>query len=243
MGQVEFTQEMDRMARENGVSADPRRLTQLLKADVDAGAEFINIFQHGKEVLIITSLGTHSAIYSLLSTRVRWSIPHSELESVRAIRTAPKGNVWDRLELNTATKYQEFTFGYNSPSGQVATARHIAQHNAEVAATEIHRLLDQRSDARAVDPDLQAAYRHMEVRRAGVPLDTESSEGWTRDDLQELYMWMREAYIRRKYQAVWARRCALGFSMGRMDATQVQWFWINALPAMAGLKLNPGLPA
>jgi hypothetical protein len=238
MGSADFTEEMRRMARINGVAVDEAKMTQLLRADVDAGAEFINIFKHQKEVLIITSVAVHALVYGLVSARVLWSIPHGELESARAVRSAPKGADWDRLELDTATKSQEFTFGYNAPGAQTATKREMAKHNAEVAAAEINAILDRRSDARSVDPDLQAFHRHLEARRSGVPLGTESSEGWTRDDFQVLYMWMREAYIRGEYQVVWARRCALGYGMGENDATKTQWFWINALPAMAGLKLN-----
>jgi hypothetical protein len=37
---------------------------------------------------------------------------------------------------------------------------------------------------------------------------------------------------------VWERRCALGYGIDHTNATQIQWFWLNALPAMSGLKLK-----
>ena len=98
MGEDEIVREMERMADENGVLVDATRVTRMLRADIDAGGEFINILRHAnkkREFLIITSLASHSVVDSMLSPRVQWSVPHSELKSARAVRSAPRGDVWE----------------------------------------------------------------------------------------------------------------------------------------------------
>jgi hypothetical protein len=242
MDQGEFAQEMERMADTNGLLVNTTKLTRLLRDDVDAGADFINIFQdpfEKKELLLITSVATYSVLSGLFSSRIQWSIDHEDLEGARVSRSLAGGNVWDGLILVPKNGRQRFfVFGLNPQGGQMAMAREIAQHNAEVAAAEIQRVLDGRAQPQAVDPELEALHRGLRMRESGVPLDTESSQGWTRDDFEELRIWMGESYDRREYHAVWACRCALGYGMDRTNATQIQWFWVNALPAMSGLKLK-----
>lgn len=49
---------------------------------------------------------------------------------------------------------------------------------------------------------------------------------------------MFDSWKEEKYAAIWARRIALGSGLEKRSASQLEWFWINVFPALAGLELD-----
>jgi hypothetical protein len=49
---------------------------------------------------------------------------------------------------------------------------------------------------------------------------------------------MQQRFDGGDYAAVWERRVALGYSLSQNEAPAETWYWVNALPALAALRLG-----
>lgn len=55
-------------------------------------------------------------------------------------------------------------------------------------------------------------------------------------DLGKLRVSMKGRFDDSEYEAVWARRLGLGYSLAQEGASIETWFWVNALPALSALR-------
>ena len=92
--------------------------------------------------------------------------------------------------------------------------------------------------ARVSDPALEKHYRAIALVQSEPDSDTESCDGCTEQDYLRLFGWLKSAFGSGQSRPVWERRLALRYKLGQHDATREPWFWINALPALAGLNLG-----
>jgi hypothetical protein len=135
-----FRSEMRRMASANGIPfLKEDKVVDLLRSEVNNGARFINIFRgHDKnDLLLVTSVATHSAKNKMLSVRLVWSVRHDELRTIRPHRHTFQCYVIDDLQLLTDNAEREFRFGFNAPRYDTETQREIAQDNCQTAAAQI----------------------------------------------------------------------------------------------------------
>ena len=86
------------------------------------------------------------------------------------------------------------------------------------------------------DPELAELQRSMLAAeaeppgRADGPLDAPA--------MTRTVEWMQAGYAAGRLQEVWERRLQHGYGAGQDDAPQATWFWFNALPALAALRLG-----
>jgi hypothetical protein len=216
---------------------DADRLLRLIGYEIEEeDADFVNIFRRTndkKEFLLITSVSTWALMSGLFRAQVRWTLRHDEVEDAAVERGTLHGYVFHDLVLEAAGDRYEFRFGLNDPSGASAMPREITEQNARLALHEITELV-KASRKTSADPDLETSHRSRALVEAEPDCDTESSDGWTPGDYAHLVAWMRGA----KPRDVWERRVALGYRLQQNDAVQKDWFWVNALPALAGLRLG-----
>jgi len=141
------------------------------------------------------------------------------------------------LVLEARDQTYEFAFGFDDSGGASRLKRDIAEQNATVAANEITSTIEAYFNA-PVDPAFEELKRSMALIEAEPDADTESSEGWVLEDYADLLSWMREEWRARERRTIWEQRVALGYQLVQGPATQNQWFWINAFPAMAALRIG-----
>lgn len=231
------------MAGDNGVLLSrEKKLMEVLSADVTRDASFINIFKGAgpHELLIVTSLGTHAVTAGPMWVRESWGVPHDQLQRVRSNRGVFRGYVSDTVELTTTSNSRQmFQMGFNEQTSDHRAQREIAEHNAEIAAKEIARAHDAAMPREsASDPDLDATLKSLDMTDTGPPVDTESTQDLSPQDVARLAMWIADEFAKPNYQAVWERRCAFGLGLEENKCTQEQWFWLNALPALAAIALG-----
>jgi hypothetical protein len=53
-----------------------------------------------------------------------------------------------------------------------------------------------------------------------------------------LAAWMRREFEAGHHQAVWEHRLHLGYEFGQQDLGDRDWFWLNAYPALAALRIG-----
>lgn len=73
MGEDQFRAELRRMADRNGVLIIKEdKLVGVLRRDIDAGAEFVNVFRGSQrnDLLIVTTVSTYAVSVKLLSVKV-----------------------------------------------------------------------------------------------------------------------------------------------------------------------------
>jgi hypothetical protein len=254
-----FKDELVRMAQENGLLAGLREneLVAALRSDIDAGARFINLFRDPvtrKNLLVVTSVATHLVQVSMFSTKVKWSVPHKALDSVRHVRRVSSHFVVDELRLiDRARRVRVFTFGISDQDVNFQTLRDMAEENANIAVATIRRQAEAKSGAvpdgvlipkardrqrEQRDRELEQLQRKMALIESGPPPDTEPSDHWTEADYERLHAWMLDRWGEAKYKEIWTRRIALGYGLAQRSATDSLWFWINAWPALSGLELH-----
>lgn len=235
----QFAEELRRMGRQNGAYLDANRLVPLIDGEIDSGAECINVFHsliNKREYLLVTSASTRFIDSGLFSMKVRWMVPHEDIVEVSHSRRLQMRYVRDVVVLETRDRTYEFTIGFGEASG-MAQMLAIAENNAEVAVGEIRGAMRALSQP-AADPDLEAFHRSIALAESGPTPDTEPSDDWVDTDYARLIAWLDDAYKNGRRKAVWDRRIALGYQLGQGPATKAQWFWINALPALAGLGIG-----
>jgi hypothetical protein len=235
-----FVKELQRMGQQNGAWLDPDRLLPLVGAEIDAGATFVNVFHSlitKKEYLLVTSTSTRFIEDGMFKMKIGWMVRHEDLDDVNPRRLLQGSYARDQVVLQARGRTYDFTMGFSERASMGKDMRDMAEHNAEVAANEIKSCLS-RLTSPSVDPDLAEFHRSIALAEAGPTPDTESSEHWTTADYERLSSWLVTTYDKGQRKAVWQRRLALGYKLGQGPATREQWFWINALPALAALELG-----
>jgi hypothetical protein len=238
----EFTKELYRMADMNGIYVNADRVLRIMCDEIDdEDARFVNVFNqvgHKNELLVITSVSSSSLVQGLLRTKVEWQVRHEDLREVRAQRGLFRGYVHDDLVLEARDKSYRFQFGFFQGTAASKHWLEMAQDNAGTAEAEISQFVGPRPRVAAADPALEELHRSMALIDSEPPSDTESCEGWTLDDYEALFNWMKTAFSRDQHRPIWERRLALGYNLDQQEASNELWFWINAFPALAGLNLG-----
>ena len=93
-----------------------------------------------------------------------------------------------------------------------------------------------RSQHRSGDPDLEQFHRSMAASEAGPAVEPEDPDRFSPAEYAGIVTWMREAYDGGRFEAVWARRLDFGYGVGESHMSGDDFFWFNALPALAALK-------
>lgn len=229
------------MAQRNNVVLDIDKAVDLVRSDiVDNDAFFVNVFRSTaakNDLLLITSESTLSLQARLFKLKVMWEVRHEDLEDVRSTRGQLGRYVYDDVLLEAYRRQFTFRMGFIDALPMAKVMLDIAKQNAAVAAQEIRGALDL-FRSRSLDPGLRQMREAMQLIDASPPSDTESSEGWGTFDYANLAAWMCSTFDGGIEKAVWERRLALGYSLGRGLAEPGDWFWINALPALAALDLG-----
>lgn len=143
------------MASANGVPFfKDDKVVDLLRSEVNSGAEFINIFRgyDKNDLLLVTSVATHFVKNKMLSVRLVWSVRHDELRTVRPHRHTFQGYVIDDIQLLTNATEREFRFGFNAPRYDTETQREIALHNCQTAAAQISDARPSAASGRSAAP-------------------------------------------------------------------------------------------
>ncbi|MGO9560112.1 MAG: hypothetical protein ACLPYW_13645 [Acidimicrobiales bacterium] len=233
------------MSSRNRIPIDDAKLSALLRAEINQGAKFVNILNGPvslKECLVVTSLATHYVQGGLFKVKIKWSIPHKALDDVYYERGSFQGRVTDKLIFLTGGERRQFVFGMSESGPASKAKRDAAENNAKVAEDEIRTakayLQHVEQNAAAPDPEVDRFERAMALVQAGPIPDTEPSDHWTNEDYIRVVGWMFDAWEEKKYSAIWARRIALGSGLEQRSASQLEWFWVNALPALSGLQLG-----
>jgi len=221
---------------------DVQKLLPLIRPEIELeDAVCINVGKKvasKKEYLLITSVATHSILSTFSSTKIVWSVRHADVTNVSASRSLHGRYVADYLRIEAQGRVYEFQFGFMDNMPSAKELRDIAEFNTNLMVKEIKQQVEARSVNRPVDPDLERFHRGRALIDSEPPSDTESCEGWTRDDYEALFNWMKTALSRGQQRLVWERRLALGSKLGQHEASNEVWFWINAFPALAGLNLG-----
>lgn len=242
MSSVEqFSADLERIAQRNGVFLDLDRTIDLVRSDiVDNDAFFVNVFRSTaakNDLLLITSESTLSLRTRLFKLKVMWEVRHEDLEDVRSTRGQLGPYVYDDVLLEAYRRQFTFRMGFMDALPKAKVILDIAKQNAAVAVQEIQGALDL-FRSRSLDPGLKQMRDAMQLIDASPPSDTESSEGWGTSDYANLAAWMCSTFDGGMEKVVWERRLALGYSLERGPAKPGDWFWINALPALAALDLG-----
>ncbi|HUD05470.1 MAG TPA: hypothetical protein VMR18_00915 [Candidatus Saccharimonadales bacterium] len=221
---------------------DQDKLVAALQAEINQGAEFVNIFPSvgsDKSYLVVTSVATHSVAGGMFSVKVKWSVPHKALDNAYYQRGTMGSMVMDKLFLEASGRREQFVFGLVDPGIAAKVPREIAANNAKVALGEIEQAKAYlERPASAVDPEVERFQRAMALAEAGPQPDTEPSDHWTEDDYKQLFHWTVERWKRKEYSEIWARRVGLSPSLEQRMAIDQLWFWVNALAALSGLELG-----
>lgn len=234
---LKFRADLEQTGQRSGASLDGVRLLRLIGYEIEEeDADFVNVFRRTNdrsEFLLITSVSTRAIQSGPFRMKVRWTLRHDEVADAAVERGTFAGRVFHDLVLEAAGDRYEFRFGLNDSSGNSAMLREITEQNARLALHEISELV-KASRTTSVDPDLETSHRSIALVEAEPDCDTESSDGWTPADYARLVTWMRGVTP----WDVWERRVALGYRLQQSNAAQKDWFWVNALPALAGLRLG-----
>lgn len=86
------------------------------------------------------------------------------------------------------------------------------------------------------DPDLAQFHRAIAAAQDGPPMDVDDPGRYTAADFAGIVMWMREAIERGDLEGVWERRLQFGYKVGESHMERSDFFWFNALPAIAALR-------
>jgi hypothetical protein len=231
------------MADQNHIrpTFDLDKLVTAMQSEINQGAKCINILAPvnvDKTYLVVTSMATHKVTGGMFSVKVKWSVPHSTLERVYYQRGMLGNFVCDKLFLESSDGKRDFIFGMVEPGAATKVLREIAENNAEVAVREIEQEKAHLDKPPSVDPEIEKFQRAMALAEAGPKEDTESSDDWTEDAYKQLWTWMFERWNQSQYYELWARRIGLSPGLEQRMANNDLWFWINALPALAGLELK-----
>lgn len=119
--------------------------------------------------------------------------------------------------------------GVSAPQGSWSnsiqlTIRPFAEIEAEQAPSETH------------DPALEKFYRALAVVKRE-PQYGKLGESMSPQELERMPAWFRSEYNKGMLRAVWERRLALG-SISLNEISRDAAFWINAIPAIAALRLG-----
>jgi hypothetical protein len=87
-----------------------------------------------------------------------------------------------------------------------------------------------------VDPDLAQFHRAIAAAENGPPIDVDDPGRYTAADFAGIVLWMRDAIERANLDGVWERRLQFGYQVGESDMERSDFFWFNALPAIAALR-------
>jgi hypothetical protein len=244
MSVEEFRKDLHEAAQRNRISLDEDKLVALLKPEIDQGGWFRNIVNgpvSNKECLVITSVATHYVQGGLFKVKLKWSIRHKALDNVYYERGTFHDRVTDKVIFEVGSIREQFVFGMTEPGPSSKVTRDIAANNAQVAESEIkHAKLHDEIMTRELPPDPQVARfkRAIAEAEANQMPYTEASDEWTEQDYRQLWSWMFECWNQDRYQELWDRRIALGSGLQQREANNNLWYWINALPALAGLELK-----
>lgn len=139
MNESAFRAELTRMASKNGILlSHENQLIDLLREDIDRGADFVNVFRgSNKRLLLVTTWAVRSIKTGLLSAKLDWVVRNADVRSVGASRKTFRGYVIDFVEIETPFRTVEFQFGFHPPGYVSEAEREIASHNTRVAAEEI----------------------------------------------------------------------------------------------------------
>jgi hypothetical protein len=93
-----------------------------------------------------------------------------------------------------------------------------------------------RKAAPARDADLDRLHAALEASRR----QPEGNDGstMTAADVVATAEWMAARFGAGDYQPVWDRRLAIGYDLGPEGVPAATWFWFNAHPALAALRLG-----
>lgn len=66
----------------------------------------------------------------------------------------------------------------------------------------------------------------------------------SRDAFAALVARLKALFDEGDFETIWSERCRFGISVGEDQLEADDWFWFNAYPALAGLRLRkmPGFP-
>lgn len=98
-------------------------------------------------------------------------------------------------------------------------------------------LFRKKASTQNLDPDLAQFQRAMEAIEAG-PTPGKEGVGISGAQLEQIRTWMQQRFDSGDYASVWERRVALGYSLTQDGAPAETWYWVNALPALAALRLD-----
>lgn len=87
-----------------------------------------------------------------------------------------------------------------------------------------------------VDPDLAQTLRAMELSKE-VPVSNNGTVP-APDAAAEIAAWMRSAYARGEFQAIWEKRVELGYDVSADGLSHDDWFSLNALGALSALQVG-----
>jgi len=87
------------------------------------------------------------------------------------------------------------------------------------------------------DPDLDRFHRAMKAIEEAPPSGKEGV-GMTGGEIEAIRTWMTGRFAADDYEAIWHRRLELGLRLSGENVKTETWFWVNALPALAALRLG-----
>jgi hypothetical protein len=170
--------------------------------------------------------------------KILWYVPVDTIDGAWPKRIPHGRYVRDLVVIQDNNgRVHEFQMGFYEMSGGGGVIRDMAEKQAKTAAAEIQSLVDP-PETEPVASEPAKSQHSLALVDAGPEPDTEPSDHWTQEDYERLARWMQKAWENKKYQAIWLRRIALGYGLVQRSAAQQEWFWVNALPALAGCELD-----
>ena len=140
MDRDEFRDEIRRMGKENGIElTEEEGLLDQLRADIDADAEFVNIFRGEDEsdLLIVTSASLAAVAETPPPVTARWRVALGDVTEVRYDRRTYQDRVVDDLVVELDGGRLTFRFGTNPPGDEADEQREIVRSNCLIALDEI----------------------------------------------------------------------------------------------------------
>jgi hypothetical protein len=86
-------------------------------------------------------------------------------------------------------------------------------------------------------PDMERFHRMMKAVDEAPPAGKQGN-GMASSEIETIRTWMADRFVAEDYEAVWHRRLELGLGLSGENVEMETWFWVNALPALAALRLG-----
>lgn len=140
MDRDEFRAELQRMVKENGIDlTNEDGVLDQLRADIEADAEFVNVFRGEDEtdLLLVTSAGLAVVAETPASVDLRWRVALDQVTEVHADTRTHRDHVVDDLVVEVGDGRLTFRFGVNPTGDEAEEQRDIVRSNCLIALDEI----------------------------------------------------------------------------------------------------------